>query len=555
MKSIETWREESETALLRDSSDLDARANLAHALQLLERYSEAEEQFERVLATAPTHALALNNYCTLLEHGADGLMRIEALCRRALARSGGHVGATIWLAKAMLLGLRADEGLRLLEQAVRPDFSSGVLQREALVNYLFYLGYSDRPTPERMTRAIGGARAWLQTHFAPIIHADPFETSGKTSRRRERSQNHAGLNAQPPLRVGILCADAYRHPVGQLLASFLGELDQARVQVTLYDVSSKRDEITEHLQGCARYVAAQGDTAEELARRVMEDRIQVVMETASITNPVILEALARRCAPVQLSWCGWVYSHPLATVDGFIADERTVPDQSAEARFLQRVYRLPGSVYAFRPLGDRPAPTPLPALDNGFVTFGAFNHLVKVNSSTLNLWASVLHAAPQSRLVVKAATLADSETRGRLAEAMLIRGILPERLSMSLPSQYCEYLDDFGKVDILLDCVPFNGGMTTIEGLWQGAPALALAGDSHASRVGMSLMHNAGLPDWVAGSVEEYVELALRKSADLDGLARLRSQLPALLADSPLGDVRTFARQMTEVWESAWRKA
>jgi len=555
MKAIETWIEESEAALQADPSDVTARANLAHAFQLQERYSEAEVQFERVMETAPTHELALNNYCALLEHGTDGLMRIEALCRRALARSGGHMGATIWLAKAMLLGLRADEGLKLLEQAVHPDFSSGVQQREALVNYLFYLGYSDRPTPERMIRAIGGGRAWLRTHFSRISPSGFSVNAGNTSAPAELRTEDEAEGSPRALRVGILCADAFRHPVGQLLDAFLGEVDRERVQVTLYDVSPKRDEVTERLQGGVRYVAAQGDTAEALAQRVAEDRIQVVMETASITNPVILEALARRCAPVQLSWGGWVYSHPLETVDGFIADERTVPDDAAARQFLQRVYRLPGCVYAYRPRGERPAPAPLPALDNGFVTFGAFNHLVKVNSSTLNLWASVLHAAPESRLVVKAATLADHETRERLAEAMRIRGISPERLSMSLPSNYLEYLQDFGKVDMLLDCVPFNGGMTTIHGLWQGVPLLALAGETHASRVGMSLMQGAGLPDWVAGSVEEYVELAQRKSADPAALARLREQLPTRLADSPLGDVRGFARQMMEVWETAWREA
>lgn len=539
MLPAEEWLKTSLDDLAADAGNTDARANLAYALHLLERYEEAEHEYETVLSANPCHSHALSNYCRMLEHGKNGLQRIEHLCLLALRIDKQHAVARLWLAKASLLGLKSNTGLRQLESLVQPTETSGFMQREALINYLFFLGYSDAVTPERMTRSIFGAQQWLTRQFpAPLAPAQMISHIRK---------NHA----DSPLRVGVLCADAYSHPVGRLLASFLPDIDNSRAEVYFYDASPKSDNITEIFKDCTHYISVINNSPAELANRIRHDSIQVLLDTASITHPVILEALALRCAPVQLSWAGWVYSHPLSSVDGFIADSITVSD-GITAQFLQKVYQLPNCVYCYKPIINHPAPSALPAASNGFITFGAFGNLAKVNHKTLDLWASVMQAVPESRLVVKAATIADSATRARLARELKIRGIDERRIQFSLPSELHVFLQAFDQIDILLESIPFNGGMTTIDALWQGVPLLALVGNSHASRVGMSLMHAAGLDEWIADNTDHYVDIAKSMSQRIAYLENLRQSLPAKLAASPLGNTQQFANQMTDIWESAW---
>ncbi len=541
MQSAEEWAAASRATLGRDAANIDARANLAYALHLLDRHQEAEIEYEAVLSANPCHAHALSNYCRMLEHGEDGLQRIEFLCHRALLEDQHQPIAKLWLAKAHLLGINHDPGLRLLEHLVQPGETSGFMQREALVNYLFFLGYVDAISPERMTRSIFGARKWLTRHFPAPMPASELIAN---------TNNQQSL----PLRVGVLCADAYSHPIGRLLASFLPEIDKRRAAIYFYDASPRKDNITEVLKACTSYINVTEDSGSALANRIRHDGIQVLLDTASITHPMILEAIALRCAPIQLSWAGWVYSHPLATIDGFIADKITVP-ASHTGQFLQKVYHLPDCVYCYKPHIIHPPASPLPAVHNGYITFGAFGNLAKVNQKTLDLWAQVMQQVPKSRLLIKAATIADTATRTRLAAALKTRGVEPERLQFSLPSKLDGFLQAFSQVDILLESVPFNGGMTTIDALWQGVPLLSLTGNSHASRVGMSLMHAAGLDEWIADDIDTYLALAKSMPQRIAYLANLRQSLPATLAASPLGNARQFAIDMTKIWESAWQSA
>ncbi len=57
------------------------------------------------------------------------------------------------------------------------------------------------------------------------------------------------------------------------------------------------------------------------------------------------------------------------------------------------------------------------------------------------------------------------------------------------------HLDLYAEMDIALDPFPYNGTTTTMEALRIGVPVLSLKGDRYISRVGWSLLANAGLDD------------------------------------------------------------
>ena len=60
-----------------------------------------------------------------------------------------------------------------------------------------------------------------------------------------------------------------------------------------------------------------------------------------------------------------------------------------------------------------------------------------------------------------------------------------------------------------------------------GVPVVTLKGDRFIAHQGESLLHAAGLPEWIASGEEEYVALALAAAAVPDKLAAMRAGLRA----------------------------
>jgi predicted O-linked N-acetylglucosamine transferase (SPINDLY family) len=155
---------------------------------------------------------------------------------------------------------------------------------------------------------------------------------------------------------------------------------------------------------------------------------------------------------------------------------------------------------------------------------------------------------------LKAGALADEATRDLVLARLSRHGIDTARCQLRDPTHYGAYLDDYSLVDIALDPFPFNGGMTTLDGLWQGVPVLTMSGRSHVSRVGGSIMSALGLTEWIAGSPDEFGALARQRAADIPQLARLRMELRDRLHGSAVGDVRRFAHDMSQAWRQLWHE-
>jgi predicted O-linked N-acetylglucosamine transferase (SPINDLY family) len=109
-------------------------------------------------------------------------------------------------------------------------------------------------------------------------------------------------------------------------------------------------------------------------------------------------------------------------------------------------------------------------------------------------------------------------------------------------------------VDLALDTFPYHGTTTTCEAMWMGVPVVSLAGRTHASRVGVSLLTNAGLAEFIAQSTEEYVRIACEKARDLARLAKLRGALRGMMRESVLLDGKQFARDVEAAYRRVWRE-
>jgi predicted O-linked N-acetylglucosamine transferase (SPINDLY family) len=115
-------------------------------------------------------------------------------------------------------------------------------------------------------------------------------------------------------------------------------------------------------------------------------------------------------------------------------------------------------------------------------------------------------------------------------------------------------LAEYHRIDVALDPFPYNGGLTTCEALWMGVPVVTCPGETFASRHSLSLLSNTGLTETVAGTLDEYVELAASLAGDLPHLAALRAGLREQMAASPLCDGKRFAGNLMRVLRDVWQE-
>jgi predicted O-linked N-acetylglucosamine transferase (SPINDLY family) len=256
-----------------------------------------------------------------------------------------------------------------------------------------------------------------------------------------------------------------------------------------------------------------------------------------------------------MTYLGYPDTTGLSTMDYRITDRWADPIGCTESLHTEALLHLPDGFLCYQAPADAPPVAALPAEGAGLVTFGFLNDLPKVNSGVIEVWAAVLRAIPRSRLLVKAAGLAEKAGQHRLEVAFRRRGISAERLVLLGRSPTLRaHLEQYAKIDVALDTFPYNATTTTCDALWMGVPVISLAGRSHVARVGTSILSRAGLSDLVAESAEEYVRLAVQLANNLDRLRALRGGLRGQLKASVVMDAQRIVRALESAYVHAWRR-
>jgi predicted O-linked N-acetylglucosamine transferase (SPINDLY family) len=371
----------------------------------------------------------------------------------------------------------------------------------------------------------------------------------------ERYAGHGNeVDAERRLRVGYVSADFRRHSVAYFIEPVLGAHDRERFEVYGYCNHALEDEVTARLRARADgWVNCVRLSDEELAQRIRADRIDILVDLTGHTAGNRLLMFARKPAPVQVTYLGYPTSTGLSAIDYRLTDWEVDPP-GYEAYNAERPVRLEHSYYCYRPLETSPPVSALPARQAGHITFASFNNFAKASPATQELWARVLEAVPGSRLLLKAKSLEDAGVRASVLERLTRLGVEPARVELrGWEGEVGGQLVLYGRVDIGLDTHPYNGGTTTCEALWMGVPVVTLAGDTHASRMGASLLKVAGLSQLVARSAEQYVRIAQELAQDLDALERLRSGMRERLRGSALLDEHGFTRRLEAAYRQMWR--
>ena len=417
--------------------------------------------------------------------------------------------------------------------ALRPDFA---LPHS---NILFCLNYRPELSAEDI---FAEYRCWDRQHALPLLPAHPsFELDRSPERR---------------LRIGYVSPDFRQHAVALFAEPLLAAHDRSAVELHCYAEVPAPDAVTERFRALAdHWHSTVGLSDEELAEQIRRDRIDILVDLAGHTAGNRLLTFARKPAPIQVAWLlGHGYTSGLSAMDAFLADAELAPH--GFGWIVQRAALC--ACRAFRsPMRRRRRCRTLrrcPRVANGCITFGYFGRTVRLNDAVLAAWARILHAVPGSRLMLNSSPFGEPAGREQMSARFEALGIDPARFDLVYTSPQPRTWAAYGEIDIALDPFPHNAGTTTIEALWQGVPVLSLAGRPTVGRFGAAILHAVGLDDWVTNDVDAYVARAVTAAADIDALARLRAELRARFAASPLRDAAGLAREIEAAYRTLWRR-
>ena len=262
------------------------------------------------------------------------------------------------------------------------------------------------------------------------------------------------------LRVGLLSGDLRSHPVGFFVESILAALAanaSGQLQMMVYSTNFLTDGVTEQIKAtCHGWRCVAGLTDRSLAQLIRDDGIDILIDLSGHTAYNRLPMFAWKPAPVQVSWLGYFATTGVAAMDYLIADPWTLP-QSEESNFTEKIWRMPETRLCFTAPDVDTQVAASPALANGYITFGCFNNLAKMNDAVVALWARILVAMPDSRLLLKAKQLGEASVRARTFERFAAQGIAADRLVLDSYSAREHYLKAYRQIDIALDPFPFTG--------------------------------------------------------------------------------------------------
>ncbi|MGB0671534.1 MAG: tetratricopeptide repeat protein, partial [Rhodospirillales bacterium] len=590
-------------ALKKDRGHVGALGGLGAVMLATARASDAAYMLSQAIAADPRQVnYRINLASSFLQMGRPDLARDQAEAAVHLARNRGECWYLLGESEAKLGNFPAAVTALTRHLELKPDFPPGLVNRAFV---LFRLGYLDAAEddldrcltlmpnlgPALLNKArllhIKGDHAGAIHQFSacmeeatkrggrpdPVAHSEMIvaldylpgcDLATQAEERASWNHWHARplARSHPPavtvadpnrrLEIGVLSKDLFAHSAAFLYAPLFLNLDPEFFRIHVYDASEAEDGLTHLLRDRSEsWLRVRGWLPEQIADRIRADRMDILVDLSGHLTPNLLLVHARKPAPLSVTGWGHATGTGMLGMDGFIADRALVPEESRRL-FSETILDLPCAL-PYWPPQDAPDPAPPPSETKGFVTFGCFNRVNKINDAVLDAWAEILTRLPDSRLLLKDISLHQASLQNRLIDGFEARGIDLDRIEIEGKSDRAKHLAALARVDVILDPFPQAGGTSTWEALWQGVPVVTLAGSTPASRNGASILSALELTDLITERVDDYVEVALRLAADWQRRAVLRARLRERIRRSPAGDLDAYGQALGEAFRKLWR--
>ncbi|GMP49816.1 hypothetical protein CsSME_00016669 [Camellia sinensis var. sinensis] len=516
----------------------EACNNLGVIYKDRDNLDKAVECYQLALSIKPNFSQSLNNLGVVYTvqgkmDAAASMIEKAIVANPTYAEAYNNLGVLYRDAGNITLAIES------YEQCLKIDPDS----RNAGQNRLLAMNYIHEGTDDKLFEA---HRDWGRR----FMRLYPQYTSWENPKDPER-----------PLVIGYVSPDYFTHSVSYFIEAPLVYHDYANHKVVVYSAVVKADAKTNRFRdkvlkkgGIWRDIY--GIDEKKVASMVREDKVDILIELTGHTANNKLGMMACRPAPVQVTWIGYPNTTGLPTIDYRITDALAdSPDTRHKWVYVEELVRLPECFLCYTPSPEAGPVSPTPALSNGFITFGSFNNLAKITTKVLQVWARILCAVPNSRLVVKCKPFCSDSVRQRFLSTLEQLGLESQRVDL-LPLILLnhDHMQSYALMDISLDTFPYAGTTTTCESLYMGVPCVTMGGSVHAHNVGVSLLSTVGLGHLVAKNEDEYVQLALKLASDVTALSNMRTGLRDLMSKSPLCDGSKFTLGLESTYRKMWKR-
>jgi predicted O-linked N-acetylglucosamine transferase (SPINDLY family) len=510
-----------------DDRQPDAHNNLADALSAKGEWQSAAEHYRAALRLRSEWPEAHNNLGHVL-HNLGLAHEAAGEFRTAIEQFPAFAEAHTNLGNVLLETGQIGDAIESYRTAVRLKPESPAPHSNLVYALHFDAGISRQTIFDEHLR-------WAAVHAKPLAAEIRPLTVDRDPRRR--------------LRVGYVSQDFRDHPVGRFMRPILASHDRQNFEIHCFSDVFLPDEVTAGLRGAADHWHDSRRLSDaQLAEWVREKQIDVLVDLAGHSAVNRLLTFARKPAPVQVTYLGYPDTTGLATMDYRITDALADPAGESDAFHTEKLVRLPHGFLCYS-MDDLPPVAPPPSATSDSITFGSFNNLAKLSPEVMTLWARILRDTPRSRLLIKSQLVATGDLIARFAS----HGIDPQRLLVLAPNaSHHEHLAAYAQVDIALDTFPYNGTTTTLDALAMGVPVVTLAGATHASRVGVSILTHAGLTDFIAADGNDYVRIATDLASDRSRLTTLRNTLSQTIARSSLSNPLQLVSELETAYRDMW---
>jgi len=528
---LEEARASFQMALSLRPNYVNGHLNLGTVLWKLGRLDEAEACFRKVISLRPDFPEAHNNLGLLLND--KGKIKEAIGCfQKAISINPEFADAYNSLAGSLRSAGELESALENNRKAIELKPNNSVEHSNVLYTLTKIPGVFQK-------KMYAESLQWCRQHTGSLPDLPAYYENN--------------MKAGRPLRVGYVSADFRNHSMSFFIEPLVEAHNRERVQVYCYANVKEPDEVTERIKNNAdgwRLITGMND--EKVAGQIRKDKIDILVDLSGHTAGNRLLVFARKPAPVQVTWLGYVNTTGLSTIDYHLTDKVTMPEGEDEY-YSESAYRLPECFFCYKPHPDSPDVQDSPLHEKGSVTFGSVNDLTKINPSVVELWSRVLKEVMGSRLLLQAAKFNDEYIKNRYFRLFAEHNIGPERIEIVAGLSRNDFLAIHNRIDICLDPFPFNGLFTTCDSLWMGVPVITLRGRRYHGRMAASALSCLGMQELIAESKEEYLEKAVLLAGNPDRLIYFRKNLRDLLLRSPICDYNSFVHSVEESYQDMWK--
>ena len=492
--------------------------------------NKAKKLFEKILQQEQ-HPLVYNELgyiCQCMGHMTEAIKYQT----KAVEADPNNAELLANLARMLIGTGKAREGINLFRKAIEIEPANAAMHS----NFLFNLHFLPNLDPQMLFEE---HQRWGRIHAAASL--------GKVSHSNDPHPNRM-------LRIGYISPDFCTHPVAYFFEPLLDGHNRNDVEVFGYGNVRMPGTVTERLKRkFDNYRNIRGLEDQTVVDMIRQDKIDILVELSGHTTDNRLLVMANKPAPIQVTYLGSPDTTGMEAIDYRFTDTRANPPESQKYNTEELVI-LPDGFLCYKPSDFAPPVAPLPAFRNDYITFGSFNSSSEIHPHIIELWARILRANSGSRILLKFGVSTDRRMNRHYFSQFEQRGISSNRVAICGWKTMDEHLGLYGQVDIVLDTYPCNGFTTTCEALWMGVPVISLAGECHASRIGLSILNTVGLDFLAASTPDEYVAKAAALAANYQALAKLRSSMRPRMKDSALCDAKGFARKVEAAYRKMWHR-